>query len=166
MKAFRTLGGAGRRRFLAHYLEMVVVMVVGMAVLGPLESWLAPDAWWSGLRAVPELDALVMATNMTVAMVAWMRLRGHRWVSTVEMAVVMYLAFAVLVPPLRLGLLSSGAFLGLGHTLMFVAMVGVMLRRAEEYAGQHDARRGVPEETDRPAANGPGTSVQAERSAG
>ncbi len=56
-------------RFVRHYLEMVVAMALGMAVLGPLESALLGPLGWSAVRAVPELAALVMATNMAVAMV-------------------------------------------------------------------------------------------------
>lgn len=39
MSAFRTVDGAGRRRFLLHYLQMVAAMLVGMAVLGPSWAW-------------------------------------------------------------------------------------------------------------------------------
>jgi hypothetical protein len=43
-----------------------------------------------------------MATNMTIAMSAWMRYRGHRWAATAEMAAAMYLPFIVLLFPLWL----------------------------------------------------------------
>ena len=137
MNSLSSLRGAALRRFVRHYLEMVVAMLVGMAVLGPVESWLLDPIGWADLRAVPEFDALVMATNMTLAMVAWMRFRGHGWAPTAEMAAVMYLSFVVLLPPLWVGLLSAGRFMVLGHVLMFTAMAAVMLRRANEYTGHH-----------------------------
>jgi hypothetical protein len=132
-----TLRGPARRRFVRHYLEMVVAMLVGMAVLGPLEN-LLPG--FEGVRAHPELDALVMATNMTAAMVAWMRFRRHGWAATGEMAAAMYLPFVVLFPPLWTGLLDGDATLMLGHVLMFAAMAAVMLGRRDEYTA-HSHRR-------------------------
>src|SRR3954447_13046719 len=94
-----------RMHFLRHYLEMVVAMMVGMMVLGPLESALLDPLNWESVLAVAELEALVMATNMTVAMVAWMRFRGHSWAANAQMAAVMYLSFVVFFPLLWLGAL-------------------------------------------------------------
>jgi hypothetical protein len=124
--------------FVRHYLEMVVAMMLGMAVLGPVESALLNPLGWQSIRAVPELSALVMATNMTVAMVAWMRYRRHSRSATILMAVAMYLPFVVLFPPMWLGFLSaSGMFVG-GHVLMLPAMAGAMLLRRDEYTGHHN----------------------------
>lgn len=83
-----------------------------------------------------------MATNMTVAMVAWMRLRHrHGWPATLEMSAAMYLPFIVLFPPMWLGVLSAHAMLVLGHVLMLPAMAGVMLLRRDEYTGHHHAHQ-------------------------
>ena len=143
MTALSSLRGQTLRRLVRHYLEMVVAMVVGMMVLGPAESVLLDPVGWAELRAHPEIRALVMATNMTVAMVAWMRLRGHGWAATAEMAVAMYLSFLVLFPPLWLGVLSAAGLMALGHVLMLLAMAAVLLRRRTEYSGHHheQARR-------------------------
>jgi hypothetical protein len=92
---------------------------------------------WAELRAQPEMNALVMATNMTVAMAAWMRLHGHGWAATAEMAVAMSVPFLVLFPPLSLGVLSATGRMVLGHVLMLVAMTAVMLWRRDEYTGHH-----------------------------
>jgi hypothetical protein len=127
-------------RFVRHYLEMVVAMMLGMAVLGPVESVLLDPLGWQAVRAVPELRALIMATNMTVAMVAWMRYRRHGWAASTEMAAAMYLPFVVLFPPLWLGLLSAGGMMALGHVLMLPAMAGAMLLRRDEYV-QHAHRQ-------------------------
>ena len=141
MTTLATLRGQALRRFVRHYLEMVVAMTAGMALLGPVESMLLNPIGWAELRARPEINALVMATNMAVAMVAWMRLRCHGWAATAEMAAAMYLSFVVLFPPLWLGALSGTGLLVLGHVLMLVAMAFVMLRRRDEYTGHHEEVR-------------------------
>lgn len=112
------------RRFVRHFLEMVVAMVVGMVVLGML---------WPDLHGRTELHALVMATNMTIGMVAWMAYRRHGPLSIVEMSAAMYVPFVVLFPPFWAGWLSEGAVLTLGHLLMLPAMLLAMLRRPAEY---------------------------------
>lgn len=117
----------GVLRFLRHYVEMVVAMVVGMVVLAPL--------WWPlGIERV-ELESLVMATNMTIGMTAWMRWRGHGWRPVAEMGAAMYVPFLVLFPPYWAGSLSGDDVMMLGHGLMLVTMLGAMLLRPAEYAG-------------------------------
>ena len=123
--------------FVRHYLEMVVAMILGMMVLGPIESVLLNPLGWESVLDVAELDALIMATNMNVAMVAWMRYRGHGWPVSLEMAAVMYLSFVVLFPALWLGWLSADGMIIGGHILMFTAMAGLMLLRRDEYTGHH-----------------------------
>jgi hypothetical protein len=128
-----TLRGQALRRFVRHYLEIVAATVAGMVVLGPAESMLLNPIGWAGLLAHPETYALVMATNMTVAMAAWLRFRRHGWAATAEMAVAMYAPFMVLFPPLWLGVLSVTGLMVLGHVLMLFAIAAVMLRRRDEY---------------------------------
>jgi hypothetical protein len=128
-----TLRGQALRRFVRHYLEIVAATVAGMVVLGPAESMLLNPIGWAGLLAHPETYALIMATNMTVAMAAWLRFRRHGWAATAEMAVAMYAPFMVLFPPLWLGVLSVTGLMVLGHVLMLFAMAAVMLRRRDEY---------------------------------
>jgi hypothetical protein len=76
---------------------MVAAMLAVMVVVGPAESMLLNPLGWAGLRAHPEIRALVMAANMTVtvAMAAWTRFRGRGWVAIAE------LAAAMLRPPRR-----------------------------------------------------------------
>jgi flagellar biosynthetic protein FliP len=112
-------------RFVGHYLEMVAAMVVGMVALAPL--W--PQAWL--VRA--DVDAVVMATNMTVAMVAWMRIRRHPWPRTLEMAAVMYLPFLALLVPYWLGALTGTALMVAGHVIMFPLMLAAMVWRRRDY---------------------------------
>jgi hypothetical protein len=115
-------------RFALHYLEMVVVMLAGMAVLG-LGIRLFVDL---SDRPAPMLAE--MALTMTVPMVAWMRFRGHAWRPCHEMAA------AMLLPALgALGLLAAdivtntGSLMVLEHTVMFGAMLVAMLLRRDEY---------------------------------
>jgi hypothetical protein len=123
-----------RRKFVVHFLEMVVAMAVGMVALHPV--------WMIGLEAVGAdalMDnaysgALIMATNMTIAMSAWMAYRGHSWRPIAEMAAAMYLPFLVLFVPLALDLIDKGALMLWGHVLMLPAMAAAMLLRPHEYA--------------------------------
>jgi hypothetical protein len=129
--------GQALARFLRHYLEMIMAMVVGMVVLGAAEALLFNRVGWVEPLTQPETAALIMATNMIVPMAAWMRFRGHRWAAIAEMAVAMYLPFVVLFVPLWLGVLSPTGLMVLGHVLMLFAMAAVMFRRRDEYVGHH-----------------------------
>ncbi|WP_410642705.1 hypothetical protein [Amycolatopsis sp. lyj-346] len=112
-------------RFTGHYVEMVVAMLIGMVALAPL--W--PSTW----LARPDVGALVMATNMTVAMVLAMALRRHSWPRIAEMAAVMYLPFVALLVPYWLGAISGGALMAAGHVIMFPLMLAAMVWRRAEY---------------------------------
>jgi hypothetical protein len=145
MTTFTTLRGKTLRRFVRHYLEMIAAMVVGMIVLGSLESVLLNPIGWAELRSYPEMHVLIMATNMTVAMGSWMRFRSHRWATIGEMALAMYVPFLLLFPPLWLGVLSADGLMGIGHVLMLLAMVVVMLRRREEFTDHQHQADSVPQ---------------------
>jgi hypothetical protein len=127
----------GLRRFLLHFVEMVVAMAVGMVALQPLWSFAAGALELSQALHRTEVMAMVMATDMTVAMSAWMRYRGHGWRSIVEMGAAMYLPFLVLFVPLWAGALSSRGLMIGGHALMLPAMLAAMLLRRDEYAYGH-----------------------------
>jgi flagellar biosynthetic protein FliP len=98
---------------------------------------------WRGILALAGIDVelsptgltLVMATEMSLGMVVWMRHRGHDWASTFEMAAAMYAAPLVLIPLLRLEVVDGDTMLMLEHLVMLPLMYLVMLRRREEYAG-------------------------------
>jgi hypothetical protein len=122
------------RKLTVHYLEMVVAMAVGMVALHPVWTFALDAAGWSGFLDSPEAMTMVMATNMTIAMTAWMRFRGHSWRPCVEMGAAMYLPFLVLFVPMWLGLITSDAVYLWGHVLMLVAMAGAMAIRPDEYA--------------------------------
>jgi hypothetical protein len=136
-----TVRGPALRRFVGHFLEIVVATVAGMVVLGPVESLLLNPIGWAELLAHFEISALVMATNMTVAMAAWLRFRRHGWAAIAELAAAMYAPFLLLFPPLWLGVLSATGLLVLGHLLLLLAIAAAMLRRREEYTGHHQQAR-------------------------
>jgi len=124
----------GKWPFVRHYLEMVVAMFVGMAVLGgALRGALALAG--SEYPTQPELASLVMAFEMSVGMVVWMRYRGHDWAPTLEMVGAMFAPAIVLFPLLWLGIISGESVLMLEHIAMFPLMLLVMLRRRSEYGG-------------------------------
>jgi hypothetical protein len=129
--------GTALRRFTVHYLEMVVAMVAGMVILGPLETLVLDAGGWSTALDRAGVNALVMATNMTVAMAGWMRFRGHTRAPIIEMSAAMYVPFLLLLVPLWQGGISEGTFVLGGHVLMLLGMLLAMLLRREEYTGHH-----------------------------
>ena len=134
---------SARRRavwhFVRHYLEMVVAMFVGMVALHPAWSFAADALGFADLLERTDVMAMVMATNMTLAMTAWMAYRGHGWRPIAEMAAAMYLPFVVFLPPLWAGLVTGETLMTAGHVLMLFAMAGVMLLRPHEYTHAHHA---------------------------
>jgi hypothetical protein len=111
-----------------HYLEMVVAMLAGMVVLGPVHGYL-----WPGLDDRADVGALVMATDMAIGMAAWMRFRGHKWPPIAEMSAAMYVPFVVLLVPFWLGAVSGDLLVTAGHVLMLPAMALAMWWRLDEY---------------------------------
>jgi hypothetical protein len=138
-----------------HYLEMVLAMVVGMVVLGPLWSWLSGVLGVGAVLDRPDVSALVMATDMTLAMAAWMRYRGHGWAPVAEMAAAMYLPFVVLLVPMWTGAVSGHTLMTAGHALMLPAMAVAMLLRLGEYTQAHTVRPGWLARTGRESVRRP-----------
>ena len=123
--------------FWRHFVQMVIAMVVGMAVLGfPFRAVLGSFGYTrnEALDRFPEIVCLVMTFNMAVGMVAWMRLRGHPWRMTVEMTLAMCVATMVALAMFWLHIIAADPMIALMHVLMLPAMLAVMLRRREEYA--------------------------------
>jgi hypothetical protein len=129
--------GTAVRRFAVHYLEMVVAMVAGMVILGGAESLILVAAGRPPSLGDPGVGALVMASNMVVAMAGWMRFRGHTRAPIIEMSSAMYLPFLVLLMPLELGKITEGTFMVGGHVLMLLGMLLAMMLRRQEYTGHH-----------------------------
>ncbi len=83
------------KRFVRHYVEMVVVMFAGMGVLYLPAEW-ALNAFGSGWSELADDGMLlVMAATMVIPMVAWMAWRGHSRRANAEMAGAMLAAMLV-----------------------------------------------------------------------
>ena len=127
-----------KRRFRRHFIEMCVAMLAGMVVFGAAVRAFCALTGHEDLLEHPGASAPIMATNMTVGMVLWMKYRGHGWAPIAEMSAAMYAPLVVLLVPFWTGVLPGGALLGLMHVLMLPAMWLVMAHRREEY--EHDHR--------------------------
>ena len=128
------------RRFIRHYIEMVVAMFAGMIILGiPGEACLrAIGTSTADLRVdAPAVVLLGMATMMTVPMVAWMRRMGHGWRPCNEMAASMFLPTFAVIAVMEAGAAGFGMAMTLEHVLMLPAMLVAMLLRREEYSCDH-----------------------------
>ena len=122
------------KKFALHFAEMVAAMAVGMVVLHPVWTFVLDTVGAAALMHNPYTGALIMATNMTVAMSAWMKFRGHRWRPIVQMGAAMYVPFLALFVPLGLEVIDQDALMLWGHVLMLPAMAVAMLLRPHEYA--------------------------------
>lgn len=115
------------RRWVAigrHYLEMLLAMLAGMAVLGTVRSLLGLTVPFVDQ---PGLGYLLMATDMAIGMVVWMRWRGCSWPMTLEMCAAMYVPL-VLVPLVWAGLMAALTYMVVAHVVMMVAMLLVVVR--------------------------------------
>jgi hypothetical protein len=127
----------GTAHILRHLGEMIVAMMLGMAVLGMLAqaALVAVGLDYDGSPLEwPAVSALVMAFNMSVPMVWWMRHRGHNWSYASEMAAAMFVPVLALIPLLGLGIISGDTLSGIQHAVMIPSMLLVMLRRRRELA--------------------------------
>jgi hypothetical protein len=113
-------------RFLRHFGEMVLAMLLGMAVFDVVTGAIL-------IPMGPEVSALAMAVSMTVPMVAWMRIRKHAWRLNAEMAGAMIVPTVLLIAGSRLSLLPRTSLMLGTHLLMVPAMLAVMLYRWRDY---------------------------------
>jgi hypothetical protein len=134
--------GTPLRRFLRHFAEMLVVMMVGMGVLGVAFRELHVLLFGSGFDAAWRdhigLAAFAMAFNMTVPMVLWMRYRGHSWERGAEMAAAMNLPLLPAFVLYAFDVIPGRGVLGMQMMLMVPAMLAAMLCHKEEYSAPHD----------------------------
>jgi len=139
---------ASTKHFARHYLEMVIAMFLGMAVLGLPAGWLlgAVGSSWSDLHAhAPALMLLLMAVTMTVPMVGWMAYRGHGARANAEMSASMFVPTFAVIGLLGVELVTDiGTLLVIEHVAMLAGMLVAMLLRASEYTGHH-AHRAAPQ---------------------
>jgi hypothetical protein len=149
-KRHRTIS-ASTKRFVRHYVEMVVAMFVGMGVLMAPAGWAlgALDTSWSELHYdAPALMLLAMAVTMTAPMVGWMRYRGHGWQANTEMSAAMFVPTFAVIALLWGGLVEDvGVLLLIEHVAMLVGMAAAMLLRRAEYSGAAHHRGQVEQVT-------------------
>jgi hypothetical protein len=140
----RTVAGGesrvGKSHFWRHFVQMLIAMIVGMAVLGvPFRAILGAlgYSWDEAVNRFPEIVCVVMTFDMGVGMVAWMRYRGHGWRASAEMTAAMYTATGTALAMFWMHIISSDPLIGLMHVLMLPAMLIAMLSRREEYSYAH-----------------------------
>jgi hypothetical protein len=137
INAGASVGSGSKRAFARHFGEMVLAMLLGMLVLGGLAE-LAFALSGSSLSDQPGgTQVMLMAFNMTVPMVLWMRHRGHAAARNVEMALSMIVPSVAAAALAWAGAIGTGAALGIQHAVMIPAMLGVMLWRYQEYSHPH-----------------------------
>lgn len=148
--ATRQVRHSATYNFWRHFLEMVIAMLVGMAVLGGAVSGIFSLLGHSSLLHYAGLRALLMEGYMIIGMAVWMRHRGHGTRSVVEMGTAMLIPYLLLIGPFEAGLISRAGLLIGEHALMLPAMVLAMLHRHDEYSRDHrdhahgTAARGLP----------------------
>lgn len=80
---------------------------------------------------LPVLSNIIMAFNISVPMVLYMRYRRHAWRAIVEMAATMILPAALTMGPYLLGIMTAGTMMSFSHGAMIPLMaVAMMLRFA------------------------------------
>jgi len=120
-------------RFLRHFGEMMLAMLLGMAAFDVVSGAILSPMGFAYLSSSPEVSALAMAVAMTVPMMAWMRIRKHPWRLNAEMAGAMIVPTVLLIGGSRLGLLPRTSLMLGTHLLMVPAMLSVMLARWRDY---------------------------------
>jgi hypothetical protein len=128
------------RRFIRHYIEMVVVMFAGMILIGlPAEAAMRAVGTSSAeLQAdAPALALLAMAVIMTAPMVAWMRRMGHAWLPCNEMAASMFIPTFAVIALMAFDIVDFHGAMLLEHVLMLPSMLVAMLLRRDEYSCEH-----------------------------
>lgn len=122
--------------FAKHFGVMVALMYGGMFVLDPVYEMAAAlagvDDPWGRL---PVLSNIIMACNMSVPMVLYMRRQRHTGRAIGEMAAAMLLPAALTTIPYLLGVMTAGAMMSLSHATMIPLMAIAMMLRFREYAG-------------------------------
>ncbi|MEC5193025.1 MULTISPECIES: hypothetical protein [unclassified Arthrobacter] len=128
--------------FAKHLGVMVALMYGGMFVLDPVYEMTVAlagvdDPW----VRLPVLSNIIMAFNMSVPMVLYMRHRRHTWQAIAEMSAAMLLPAALTTVPYLLGVMTAGTMISLSHATMIPLMAVAMMLRFREYAGHKPGYR-------------------------
>lgn len=123
--------------FVLHFVEMCAAMCIGLAVLDLVYVGIARIAGYTDpFTQVLALSTLVIAFNMTVPMVAWMRFRGMAWRPINEMAAAMVGEAVLLLGLYWIGMIPAQNLFPLQHALMMPAMLIPMFFRLDLYTGR------------------------------
>lgn len=127
-------------RFGLHLLEMCMVMCAGGVVLSVLFFGAAGLLGYTDLpETAPELSVVVIALNLSVPMLAWMRYRGMAWQPTLEMAGSTMVVGLALIAAYWMDLIASTDLIEIQTSLACPVMLAVMLVRFRLYSGSHSA---------------------------
>jgi glucose-6-phosphate-specific signal transduction histidine kinase len=122
--------------FLWHYVQMCLAccvggMIMSVAFFGGPALIGYPDL----IAQAPYLSTLVLAINVSVPMVAWMRFRHHEWRPTLEMAGAPMGLGTILVAGGLLGIIPVSDMFEWVTSLACPVMLVPMLLRFNHYAG-------------------------------
>jgi hypothetical protein len=127
-------------RFGLHRLAMCMVMCVGAVALSLVFFGAASLLGYTDLlQTAPELAVLVIALNLSVPMLAWMRYRGMAWQPTLEMAGSTMVVGLALIAAYWMDLIARTSLVEVQASLACPVMLAVMLVRFRLYSGSHSA---------------------------
>lgn len=122
-------------RFLLHFLEMLIAMMVGMGIYMALAGK-PPEAnrvlWYAG-----------MELSMVPGVMVLMLYQRHGWRSSLEMAGAMLIGPAIILSCAQFGLynyipgLSLNTLLGFSDPTMILGLLADMLYRRDMYTSSH-----------------------------
>jgi hypothetical protein len=121
-------------RFVLHFAEMWIAMLVGMAVFDPVGLGLAAQGHTSLLDPMSIESEVEMTIFMVAPVVLWMRVRGWCWRDGAEMAVAMLVPWAAVLVLGHLGLSKAVPWLSMsGCIAILLGMLVIMLYRRDHY---------------------------------
>jgi NhaP-type Na+/H+ or K+/H+ antiporter len=120
--------------FWRHYLQMAVVMGIGMVASGAILTFAVGLKSWDAVTIqYPTQALLVMAAGMSIPMVAWMLFRRMGRKNSYEMAAAMLLPVIPFLCLVWFGITKS-ALCGPYCVSTFVAMFALMRYRRSEHS--------------------------------
>ena len=91
-------------------------------------------------RTAPELSVLVIAVNLSVPMLVWMRFRGMDWQPTLEMSGSTMAVGLLLIGAYWTDLVGRDSLVEIQTSLACPVMIVAMLARFRLYSGGHSGR--------------------------